>query len=119
VRDVLRASTATHRRLRDRVAGIVLATIGIDIVCGVLGFVFEHGEPQTQIRTIGGALFWTSTQLLTVSSSLANPVSAGGRILDVLMEAYAITVVASLAGAVGAFLIKRAEEIDAADHRRA
>jgi hypothetical protein len=35
VRDVLRASAATHRWLRDRLAGISLATIGIDIVCGV------------------------------------------------------------------------------------
>jgi hypothetical protein len=30
------------------------------------------------------------------------------------MEIYAITVIASLAGALGAFLIKRGEEIDAA-----
>jgi hypothetical protein len=37
-----------------------------------------------------------------------------GRVLDVVMEISAITVIASLAGALGAFLVKRGEEIDAA-----
>ena len=32
--------------------------------------------------------------------------------LDVLMEMYAITVIATLAGAMGSFLQKRGEEID-------
>jgi hypothetical protein len=60
------------------------------------------------------AQFWTTTQLLTVSSSVQNPISLSGRVLDVVMEIYAITVIASLAGALGALLVKRGEEIDAA-----
>ena len=67
--------------------------------------------PQTEIKTFGSALFWTTTQLLTVSSSIKNPISAGGRVLDVFMEIYAITVIATLAGAMGSFLQKRGEEI--------
>lgn len=67
---------------------------------------------MTEIKTLGSALFWTSTQLLTVSSQLKNPISAGGRVLDVLMEAYAITVIAALAGSIGTFLHKRSLEID-------
>ncbi|MDX6721317.1 MAG: voltage-gated potassium channel, partial [Solirubrobacteraceae bacterium] len=63
-------------------------------------------------KTLADAAFWTTTQLLTVSSSLKNPISTGGRILDVLMEIYAITVVAALAGAFGGFLHKRGQEID-------
>jgi hypothetical protein len=35
-------------------------------------------------------------------------------VLDVAMEIYAITVVASLAGAMGAFMVKRGAEIDQA-----
>jgi hypothetical protein len=112
VREVLRARTPTHARLRDRLVGIALATIGIDVVCAVLAFLFEHHQKQTQISSFGSALFWTSTQLLTVSSSLQNPISAPGRILDVVMEIYAITVVGALAGALGAFLVKRGEELD-------
>ena len=113
VREVLRAGTPTHGRLRDRLAALALATIGFDLACAVLAFLLEHDQKQTQIKTFGSALFWTSTQLLTVSSSVQNPISLAGRVLDVVMEIYAITVIASLAGALGAFLIKRGEEIDA------
>ena len=114
VRDVLRGGTPTHARLRDRLVAIALATIGFDMVCAVLGFLFEHDQKQTQIKSLGSALFWTTTQMLTVSSSLQNPISFPGRVLDVVMEIYAITVIGSMAGALGAFLVKRGEEIDAA-----
>jgi len=114
VRDVLRAGTPTHGRLRDRLVAIAVATVGFDLVCAVLAFLFEHHQNQTQIESFGSALFWTTTQLLTVSSSIQNPISFPGRVLDILMEIYAITVIASLAGALGAFLIKRGEELDAA-----
>ncbi len=114
VRDVARARTPTHSRLRDRLVGIALVTIGIDLLCAVLAFVFEHHGKQTQILSFGSALFWTSTQLLTVSSSVQNPVSTPGRLLDVAMEVYAITVVASLAGALGAFMVKRGAELELA-----
>ena len=67
-----------------------------------------------QIESLGSALFWTTTQLLTVSFNIQNPISFPRRVLDVMMEIYAITVVGSLAGAFGAFLIKRGEELDEA-----
>lgn len=86
-------------------------------MCAVLAFVFEHHGKQTQILSFGSALFWTSTQLLTVSSSVQNPVSTLGRLLDVAMEVYAITVVASLAGAMGAFMVKRGAELERATER--
>jgi hypothetical protein len=109
---VLRAETPTHGRLRDTLTVIVVTTIGVDLVCAALAFVFERHVHDTQIHTFGSALFWTSTQLLTVSSQLPNPFSVGGRILDVWMEAYAITVVATLAGSMGTFFIRRAREVD-------
>jgi ABC-type phosphate/phosphonate transport system permease subunit len=118
VRAILRAETPTHGRLRDRLVAIALVTVGIDLVCAVLAFVFEHHQQQTQIKSLGSALFWTTTQMLTVSSNIQNPISFAGRVLDVLMEIYAITVIGSLAGALGAFLLKRGEERDAA-HRSA
>jgi hypothetical protein len=118
VRDILRAGTPTHGRLRDRLVAIALATVGFDLVCAVLAFLFEHNQKETQINTFGSAMFWTTTQLLTVSSNVQNPISFPGRVLDVVMEIYAITVIASLAGALGAFLVKRGEEIDAAAKAR-
>lgn len=112
VRDVLRAATATHRRLRDHLLTIAVATVGIDLLCAIVAFALERHSQQTEIKTFGSAAFWTTTQLLTVSSQIKNPISTGGRILDVFMEAYAITVIATLAGAIGSFLQKRGAEMD-------
>ncbi len=112
-RDVLRAATPTHRRLRDHLVTILVATVGVDAFCAIAAFLLERHSGQTEIKTFGSAVFWTTTQLLTVSSQLKNPISAGGRILDVFMEIYAITVIATLAGAIGSFLQRRGEEIDA------
>ncbi len=111
-RDVIRGATATHRRLRDHLTAIFLTTLGIDLVCAIVAFLLERHSAQTGVKTFGSAAFWTTTQLLTVSSNITNPISAGGRILDVFMEIYAITVIATLAGAFGSFLQKRGEEIE-------
>jgi hypothetical protein len=116
LRSVFRAETPTHGRLRDALTVIVVTTIGVDLLCGALAFIFERHVHATQIHTFGSALFWTSTQLLTVSSQIPNPFSVGGRILDVAMEAYAITVVATLAGSIGSFLVRRAREVDPLPH---
>jgi hypothetical protein len=115
IRSVLAADTPIHGRLRDRLAALAFTTIVFDLVCGVLAYVFEHGQAHSQIRSFGSAIFWTTTQLLTVSSSLINPISAPARILDVVMEMYAITVIGTLAAAFGAFLIRRGDQLDAAN----
>ena len=107
-----RGSTTTHLRLRERLTVIAVATVGVDLICAVLVLFLERNAHETQIKTFGSALFWTSTQLLTVSSNLGNPISTGGRILDIFMELWAITVIAALTGAVASFLNKRAEEVD-------
>jgi hypothetical protein len=116
VRDVFRAASPTHRRLRDHLVAIFFATVFVDFVCTALAFLLERNSQHTEIGTVGSALFWTTTQLLTVSSSFKNPISVGGRILDVFMEAYAIIVIGTLAGAVGTFLQKRGLEIESGRH---
>ena len=108
---VARAATPTHRRLRDHLTAIAFATLGVDLACALIALLVERHSPETDVQTFGSALFWTSTQLLTVSSSVKNPISTGGRILDVFMEIWAITVIATLAGAMGSFLQKRGEEM--------
>ena len=40
VRDVVRARTPTHARLRDSLVGIALATLGVDLICAALALVF-------------------------------------------------------------------------------
>jgi hypothetical protein len=112
LRAVFRAETQTHRRYRDHLTVIALATLGVDLVCAVLAYFLERHAAQSEIGTIGSAFFWTTTQLLTVSSSIKDPISFGARVLDIFMEAYAITVIAALAGATGAFIQKRGAELE-------
>ena len=112
VRGVARADTRTHGRLRDTLVALLVVTVGVDLICAFLVFMFDRHAKNTQIETYGSALFWTSAQLLTVSSQFQNPISAPARILDIAMEVYAISVVATLAGSMGAFLIRRAHEIE-------
>ena len=114
---VARGDTDTHRHLRDRLVAITVVSVVVDLVCAVLIFQFEHDAAGTDIKSIGSALFFSSTQLLTVSSQMANPLTTAGRVLDVLMEIYAITVVTSLAGSFGAFFHRRSHERTAADER--
>ena len=84
-------------------------TLVVDAVGSVLMYALEHGEKNSQIGSAFKSFFWVTTQLLTVSSQMPNPISTGGRILDVFMEAWAVSVIAGLAAAVGAFFVHRAD----------
>jgi hypothetical protein len=110
IRDVLRGRTPTHLHLRDRLIFVVVATVIVDAVASVLVLLFERDARGTAITHFGDAFFWTTTQLLTVSSQMPNPLSTPGRIIDIFLEAYAISVVAVLAGSFGAFFHRRGEE---------
>jgi hypothetical protein len=85
-----------QRRFRSRVAILAMASVAVDLVAAGLAKVFEHGARHS-FQTYLDALFWTTTQLLTVSSQLPNPEHAATKVLDVVLEAWAIVVVASLA----------------------
>jgi hypothetical protein len=112
IRKIVRGTTPTHAHLRSRLAVVVVATVALDALASVLILGFERHAPGTEITNIGDAVFWTSTQLLTVSSQLPNPISAPARVLDVFLQAYAISVVAVLAGSWGAFFHRRGMERD-------
>ena len=114
---IVRGVTPTHAHLRSRVLFLVVVTMVLDIVASGLVYVFERHASGTEITTFGDALFWTSTQLLTVSSQLRNPISTPARVLDVCLQAYAISVVAMLAGSFGAFFHRRGIERDPLDVR--
>lgn len=112
MRDVAKSDSNTHTHLRERLLAISVISVLVDLVASVAIFYLERTAPRTEIHTMGDALFWTSTQLLTVSSQLRNPISTGARILDVGLQAYAISVVAALAGSFGAFFHRRGRERD-------
>jgi hypothetical protein len=106
VRQELRRITtyeARHRRLLARLAIVVLATLVIDAL-GTVGIYFlERHASGTEVKSFGDAAFFTTVQLLTVSSQIKNPLSVGGRVVDVVLELWAVIVVAGSAGAMAAF----------------
>ena len=104
IRDILRASSPAHLHLRSRLTFVLGATLLVDAVASILILMFERHAHGTEITNIGDSVFWTSTQLLTVSSQLPNPISAPARVLDVFVQAYAISVVAVLGRLVGRVL---------------
>ena len=92
-----------HRRLVGRLLLVLILTLVVDAVGTVLVYIFERGVRGGEIHGFGDALFFTTVQLLTVSSQIRNPLTAAGRIVDVLLEVWAVIVVAGSAGAVAAF----------------
>ena len=81
---VAKGMSPVHVRLRSRLASLLAASVALDLVASVVMYFAEQDQPGTGIKTFGDALFWTSTQLLTVSSNLPNPLSTPARILDVV-----------------------------------
>ena len=63
----------------------------------------ESGIKGSDIHGFGDALFFTSVQVLTVSSSLKNPLTGIGKTVDVLLELWAIGVVTAVAGSFSTF----------------
>jgi hypothetical protein len=92
-----------HRRLAARLGLLALATVVVDLVGSVAMYLLEHAAKSTEIATFGQAVFFTTVQLLTVSSQIKNPVTPAGRIVDVLLELWAVVAVAGSAGAVASF----------------
>jgi hypothetical protein len=100
----LLAYQARHRRLLARLALILVATLVVDLLGTTAIYFFERHAQGTEVKTVGEALFFTTVQLLTVSSQLKNPLTTGGRFVDVLLEVWAVVVVAGSAGTIATFL---------------
>lgn len=92
-----------HRRLVGRLLVVLLATAVVDLVGSILVYFLERHARGGDLHSFGDALFFTTVQLLTVSSQIRNPLTAGGRIVDVALEAWGVIVVAGSAGAIAAF----------------
>ena len=92
-----------HRRLLARmllagIASLVVFAIGTGLV-----WLTESGEKGSDIHGVGDAAFFAAAQLLTVSSSMPNPVTGVGKVVDIALEAWAIFVVTAVAGSFATF----------------
>jgi voltage-gated potassium channel len=92
-----------HRQLLGRLGLVVVLTAIVDAIGTVAIYSAERRADGTEITSIGDALFFTTVQLLTVSSQLRNPFTTAGRIVDVVLEIWAVVVVAGAAGAFANF----------------
>ena len=92
-----------HRRLFARLLIVLALSIVVDVFGTVGAYLTEHGVKGGDIHTWGDAFFFSTVQLLTVSSQIKNPLTAGGRVIDVGLEIWAVIVVAGSAGAVATF----------------
>ena len=115
VRMVLRGESHTHRFLRARLTFLIAVTLLFDAVATVAMYMLEHDHPRSGFDDVGGALFWVSAQLTTVSSQMPNPVTTPGRVLDIVLSVWAITVAATLAASLAAFF--RARHVEASAGR--
>jgi hypothetical protein len=104
---VVRGATDEHERFRTRLATLILLTLVIDLIGSGLMYWFEHGKTGSELSSFFRSFFWVTTQLLTVSSQMKNPVTDPGRIVDIFLEIWAITVVATVAASFTAFLQKK------------
>jgi hypothetical protein len=99
-----------HDRFLRWVAAVAIA---VDLVAAWLALMLERGHAD-EFHTYWAALFWTTTQMLTVSSQLPNPTSTGAHILDVVLQVLAISIVTSIAGSWAAFFHHRRRQGPAA-----
>jgi Ion channel len=93
-----------HRRLVARLSLILVATAVVDAIGTVLIYMFERHAHDSQVHTWFDAFFFTTVQLLTVSSQLRNPVTTWGRVVDIILEIWAVLVVAGSAGSFASFV---------------
>jgi hypothetical protein len=92
-----------HRRLLAR----LLLAFGLSIVVFGVGSVLvwwlESGQKGGDIHGFGDAAFFTAVQMLTVSSSIKNPLTSAGKIIDVGLEAWAVFVITAVGGSFATF----------------
>jgi hypothetical protein len=94
-----------HRRLIARVSIALGLTFVVDIIGAVVMWRLERHADQTDIHGLGDAFFFSTVQLLTISSQFKNPLTAAGKVVDVALEIWALAVVSALAGSFAAFFV--------------
>ena len=99
----LRTWEERHRRLAARILIAAGLTAVVDAVASVLVWHWEAGVRGSDIHSFGDAVFFVTVQILTVSSSLKNPVTSAGRVVDVVLELWAIFVITAVAGSFSSF----------------
>ena len=94
-----------HRRLLARVIFAFWLSALVDAVCATLMWSYESGLKGSNIHGFGDALFFSTAQIVTVSSSYTNPLTNAGQIVDLVLELWGIFVVTAVAGSFASFFM--------------
>lgn len=94
-----------HRRLLARLIIAFCLSVVADFVGAALMWSNESGLKGSSIHGFGDALFFSTTQIVSVSSSYKNPITNAGQLVDVGLEFWAIFVVTAVAGSFASFFM--------------
>jgi hypothetical protein len=95
-----------HSALRRRLLEALALVAIVDVVGTVLMWLFEDDVGRSAIHNLWDAFFFSTVQLLTVSSQMPNPVTTGGRIVDIVLEVTALCLVSGIAGVFASFFLE-------------
>ena len=107
--DVFHARTEPKRVIR-RFAILFAATVVVMVNCALVIYLLERHAHDSDINSYGLAVYWSASQLLTLGSSFSNPVTTTGRILTVGMDVWAVVVIGTISGTLGALFLHQINE---------
>ena len=94
--DRLRKPRSAQELLVARLTFLVVVTLLLDLAFALVFLLVERGVAGTEVSNYGDALFWATSQLTTVSSSIRNPLTPAGRFVAVGMDLLAVGFVSVL-----------------------
>jgi hypothetical protein len=100
-----RAPPHPHNVLRRRLLEALVLIAIVDAVGTFLMWLFENDVSRSEIHNIWDSFFFSTVQLLTVSSQMPNPVTTGGRVIDIALELTALFLVSGIAGVFASFFL--------------
>ena len=107
-----------HFLFRRRVKEALVLVAAVDAVGTLLMWLFEDDARRSEIHNLWDAFFFSTVQLLTVSSQMRNPVTTGGRVVDIFLELTALCLVTGIAGAFASFFLDLGSQEDANGQER-
>ena len=92
-----------HKRLHGRLIDLLTASLVLDLVIAI-SLTYADSFSDKQGSSFGRAFGWTSLQMLVGGSSYP-PNSGPAHVLEVVLQAYGIIVIAAIAGSFAAFFL--------------
>jgi voltage-gated potassium channel len=103
-----RAVGTARGLLQGRLQFLLIVTVVVVFAGGQLILVLERGRVGA-IGTLGDGLWWAANAVIA-GNLVHAPVTLAGRLLSLVLSAYAIVVFASLAATIGAYFVESRQE---------